>query len=84
MFSDKPIKLFYMLKLSEYASERFGKWLWHVKVSLVIHNSSQQELASYLGISTSNLSKYLSGKIIPACTFYFAVEDFLFSILDRK
>ena len=84
MLSDKPIKLFNMFKLSEFASDNYVKWLWHVKCSLVIHDSSQKELASYLGISSSNLSKYLSGKILPACTFYFAVEDFLNQILLRK
>lgn len=73
-----------MLKLSEFASDRYGKWLWHVKCSLTIHNSSQKELASYLGIDVSNLCKYLSGKVIPSCTFYFAVEDFLNQILLRK
>lgn len=82
--SDKPIKLFNMLKLSEFASDNYVKWLWHVKCSLVIHDSSQKELASYLGISYANLSRYLSGKILPACTFYFAVEDFLNQILLRK
>lgn len=73
-----------MLKLSEFASDNYVKWLWHVKCSLVIHDSSQKELASYLGISYANLSRYLSGKILPACTFYFAVEDFLNQILLRK
>ena len=73
-----------MLRMSKFASDHYSQWLWHVKCSLVIHKSSQQELASYLGISEANLSKYLNGKVVPACTFYFAVEDFLYQILEDK
>lgn len=69
-----------MIRLSQFASEHYSKWLWHVRVSLTIHKSSQKELAGYLGIDEANLSRILSGRIIPSVTFYFGTEDFLTKI----
>lgn len=69
-----------MIRLSQNASESYSKWLWHVRVSLTIHKSSQKELAVYLGIAEANLSRILSGRVIPSVTFYFGTEDFLTKI----